>query len=84
MEDTSLKDINEIEVRKLSDIEFKRMVKRLLKELTDNYKDLSKNYDSMKKEIESINKNQEEMKTTISEIKITLGGITNRLDEAEN
>ena len=43
MEDTSLKEINEIEVRKLSDIEFKRMVKRLLKELTDNYKEHSEN-----------------------------------------
>ena len=57
MEDTSLKEINEIEVRKLSDIEFKRMVKRLLKELTDNYKELSENYNIMKKEIETINKN---------------------------
>ena len=54
-------------VSQLSDIEFKRMVIRMLKELTDSYKELSENYNSVKKEIETINKNQEERKTTISE-----------------
>ena len=48
-----------MEASKLSDIEFKRMVIRMLKELSDNYKELSGNYSSMKKEIETINKNQE-------------------------
>ena len=38
MEDSSLKEINEIEVCKLSDIEFKRMVIRMLKDPTDNYR----------------------------------------------
>ena len=56
MEDSSLKEINEIEVCKLSDIEFTRMVIKMLKEHTDNYKELSENYKSMKKEIETINK----------------------------
>ena len=42
------------------------MVKRMLKELSDNYKELSGKYHSTKKEIETINKNQEEMKNTIS------------------
>ena len=46
---------------KLSHIEFKRMVKRMLKQLTDNNKELSGNYNSMKKEIETINNNQEEI-----------------------
>ena len=58
-----------MEASKLSSIEFKRMVIRMLKELTDNYKELSENYNSMKKEIETISKTQEEMKNTISEIK---------------
>ena len=48
-----------MEVSKLSDIEFKIMVIKMLEELTDNYKELSENYNSMKKEIETINKNQE-------------------------
>ena len=84
MEDSPLKELNEMEVSKLSDIEFKIMVIRMLKELTENYKELSENYNSMKKEIETTNKNQEEMKDTISEIKNTLEGITLRLDEAED
>ena len=56
MEDSPLKGLNEMEVSKLSDIESKRMVIGMLKELTDNYKELSENYNSMKKEIETINK----------------------------
>ena len=60
MEDSPLKEINEMKVTKLSDIEFKVIVTKMLKEVADNYKELSENYNSMKKEIETINKNQEE------------------------
>ena len=56
MEDSLLKELNEMEVSKLSDIELKRMDITMLKELTDNYKELSETYNSMKKEIETINK----------------------------
>ena len=69
MEDSPLQELNEMEASKLSDTEFKRMVIRMLKELTGNYKELSGKYNSMKVETETINKNQEEMKNTISEIK---------------
>ena len=68
MEDSPIKELNKIEVSRLSDIEFKIMVIKMLKELTDNYKELSESYISMKKEIETINKNQEEMNNKISEI----------------
>ena len=71
MEDSSLKELNEMEVSKLSGIELKRIVIKMLKELTDNYKELSENYNSMKREIEAINNNQEEMNNKISEIKDT-------------
>ena len=84
MEGSPVKELNEMEVTKLSDIEFKIMVIKMFKELTDNYKELSEKYISMKKEIETINKNQEEMNNKISEIKNTLEGITSRLDEAED
>ena len=88
MEDSPLKEFNEMEVTKLSDIEFKIMVIKMLKELTDNHKELSENYISMKKEIKAINKNQEEMNNKISGIKKktkhTLEGMTSRLDEADN
>ena len=66
MGDSPVKELNEMEARKLSDIKIKRMVMRMLKELTDNYRELSGNYNNMKKEIETINKNQEDMKNTIS------------------
>ena len=59
MEDSPLKELNEMEVSKLSHIEFQIMVIRIQKELTDNYKELSKNDNNMKKEIENINKNKE-------------------------
>ena len=73
-----------MEASKPSVIEFKTMVLKMLKELTDNYKELSENYISMKKEIEIINENQEEMNNKISEIKNTLEWITNRRDKAED
>ena len=44
MEDSPLKEVSEMEVSKLSDTEFKIMIKWILKELTDNYKELSENY----------------------------------------
>ena len=69
MEDSPPKELNKREVSKLSDIEFKIMVTKMLKELTDNYKELSENDNSMKNEIETINKNQEEMNNEISEVK---------------
>ena len=84
MEDSPLKELSEMEISKLSDIDFKIMVIKMLKELTDDCKELSENYNGMKKEIETIHKNQEEMKNTISEIKNTLEGNTSRLDEAED
>ena len=43
MEDSPLKELNEMEVSKLSNIEFKIMVIKMLKKLTDNYKELSEN-----------------------------------------
>ena len=91
MEDCLVKELNEMEANKLSGIEFKRMVIRMLKELSDNYKELSGNYKSKKNEIETINKNQEEINNIVSkntnktnkQTKI-LRGMTIRLDEEEH
>ena len=69
MEDYPLKELNEMEVTKLSDIKFKIMVIKVLKELTDIYKELSQKYNSMKKVKETINKNKEEMNNKIMDIK---------------
>ena len=84
MQEFPVKGLNEMEASKLLDMEFKRKVIRMLKELTDNCKELNENYNRMKKEIETINKNQEEMKNTISEIKKALEILTSRLDEAKD
>ena len=43
MEDSPQKELNEMKASKLSDIEFKRMVIKMLKELTGNTKELSDN-----------------------------------------
>ena len=69
MEDSPQKELNEMEVTKPSDIEFKIMVIKVLKELTDIYKELSQKYNSMKKVKETINKNKEEMNNKIMDIK---------------
>ena len=69
MEDVQLKKVTKMRVTKQSDIEFKIMVIKMLKELTDNYKELSENYINTKKEIETINKNQKEMNNKILEMK---------------
>ena len=61
MEDSPLKELNEMGVSKLSDKELKIMVIKMLKELTDSHKELTENYHSRRKKIETINKNQEEM-----------------------
>ena len=84
MEDSPLKELNEMELSKLSDIKFKLMAIKMLKELTNKNKEQNENYISMKKEIETINKNQEEINNKVSEIKNTLKGITSRLAAAED
>ena len=43
LEDCPLKELHKMEVSKLSDIEFKIMVIKMLKEFTNNYKELSEN-----------------------------------------
>ena len=53
MENSPVEELNEMEASKLSDIEFKGMIIRILAELTDKYKELSENYNSMKKKIET-------------------------------
>ena len=72
--------INEKEIGKLPEKEFKIMVVKMIKKLEDK----------MKKMQESINKNLEELKNkhaetnnTITEIKNTLEGINSRISEAE-
>ena len=66
---TPEKELNEMEISNLSDAEFKTLVRRMLKELSE---DLS-----------SIKKTQSEVKDTLIEIKDNLQGNNSRVDEAE-
>ena len=66
---TPEKELNKMEIRNLSDAEFKILVIRMLKELSED--------------LGSIKKNQSEMNTLI-EIKNNLQGNNSRMDEAKN
>ena len=63
------KELNEMKISNLSVAEFKTLVIRMLKELS---------------ELHSIKKIQSEMKDTLTEIKNNLQGTNSRVDEAEN
>ena len=67
---TQEKELNKMEISNLSDAEFKTLVIRMLKELSED--------------INSIKKTQSELKGTLSEIKCNLQGLNSRVDEAEN
>ena len=66
---TPEKELNEMEITNLLDAEFKTLLIRMLKELTE--------YGN------NIKMTQEEMKVTLSEIKKNLQGTSSRGDEAE-
>ena len=67
---TSEKELNKMETSNLSDAEFKTLVIRILKELSED--------------LNSIKKIQSAMKDTLTEIKNDLQGINSRVNEAEN
>ena len=67
---TPEKKLNEMKTSSLSDAEFKTLVIRMLKELSED--------------LNSIKKTQSEMKGTLIEIKNNLQGNKSRVDEAKN
>ena len=67
---TPEKELNEMEISNLSDAEFKTLVIRMLKELSED--------------LGSIKRNQSETKYTLIEIKNNLQRYNNRADEAKN
>ena len=67
---TSQKELNEMEISNLLDAEFKTLVTRMLKELSEDFC--------------SINKIQSEMKDILIEIKNNFQGNNSRVDEAKN
>ena len=67
---TTEKELNEMEIINLLESEFKTLVIRMLKELSED--------------LRSIKKTQSEMKETLIEIKNNLQGNNSRVDEAKN
>ena len=67
---TPEKELNEMGKRNLSDAEFKTLVIRMLKELSED--------------LNSIKRIQSEMKDTLIKVKNNLQGINSRVDEAED
>ena len=67
---TLAKELNKMEISNLSDSEFKTLVIRMLKELSEG--------------LNSIKNIQSEMKHTLIEIKNNLQGKNSRVDEAED
>ena len=64
------KELNEMEASKLPGTEFKTVVLRMFKELSDNFN--------------SLKKDQSEIKYTLTEMKNNLQGIHSGVDKAEN
>ena len=90
-EESPGKQLNETEASKLSDIKFKiiviRMIKELIeyyKELQRSYKELTASYSSIKKDIETINNSQEKMKNTLPEMHNRGEGIKIGVEESED
>ena len=67
---TSEKELNEMEISNLTGVEFKTLVTRMLKELSED--------------LNSIKKIQSETKDSLIETKNNLQGNNSRVDEAEN
>ena len=67
---TPEKELNEMEMSKMSEAEFKTLVIRMLRELSEG--------------LSSIKKTQSEMKDRLFEIKNNLQGNNSRVDAAEN
>ena len=75
-QENSLKAVNnETDLCSLSDMEFKREVLKILKELS--------NADSFRKELANIKKSQEKLENSFAEIQSELKEIKNRMNNAE-
>ena len=56
---------NETDLRSLTDIEFKREIVHILKELREN---INSNADSLRKELENIRRSQDKLENSFAEI----------------
>ena len=71
---------NETDLCSLTDIEFKKEVLKILKELRE---DMNSNADSLRKELENIRRSQEKLENSFAEIQTELKAIKSRINNAE-
>ena len=70
---------NEIELCSLTDLEFKREIVKILKELGE---DMNSNAGSLRKELENIRNSQEKLENSFAEIQTELKAIKTRMNNA--
>ena len=74
---------NDTDLCSLSDIEFKREIVKILKELSLNIKelreDMNSNTESLRKELENIRRKQEKLENSFAEIQTELKAIKTRM-----
>ena len=71
---------NETDLCSLADIEFKREVVKILKELRE---DMNGNADSFKNELENIRRSQEKLENSFAEMQTELKALKSRMNNAE-
>ena len=80
-QENSPKAVNsETDLCSLTNIEFKREVLKILKELRE---DMNSNADSFRKELENIRKSQEKLENSFAEMQTELKAIKTRMNNAE-
>ena len=71
---------NETDLCSLTDLEFKREIMNILKELR---KDMNSNADTLRKELENTRRGQEKLENSFGEIQTELGAVKTRMNNAE-
>ena len=71
---------NEPDLCSLTDLEFKREIVKILKQLGE---DMNSNADTLRKEIETIRRSQEKLEHSLAEIQMELRAVKTRMNNAE-
>ena len=71
---------NETDLCSLTDLDFKREIMKILKELRE---DMNSNADSLRKELENTRRSQEKLENSFAEIQTELRVVKTRMNNAE-
>ena len=71
---------NETDLCSLTDLEFKREIVKILKELRE---DMNSNADTLRKELENIRRSQEKLEHSFAEVQTELRAVKTRMNNAE-